>query len=81
MPPGTPPSVAKTAHAEWLSLVEHRIGALMHTARNGDAIISLDQRQTDAIAADWYRQYVAAREGQPGDAVGWRLQSWRQRPP
>jgi hypothetical protein len=28
-------------------------------------------RQADALAGDWYRQYVAAREAEPGDAIGW----------
>jgi hypothetical protein len=28
-------------------------------------------QQVDALAGDWYRQYVAAREAEPGDAIGW----------
>jgi hypothetical protein len=36
-------------------------------------VITLDQRGADALAGDWYRQYVAAREAEPGDALGWAV--------
>jgi hypothetical protein len=60
--------VAKTKHAEWLALIERRIAALQSNETNAPA---LTMQQADALAGEWYRQYVAAREAEPGDAVGW----------
>jgi hypothetical protein len=71
LPAGTCPSVAKTQHAEWLALVERRIAVLQSNGTNAPTQPALTMRQADAIAGDWYRQYVAAREAEPGDAVGW----------
>jgi hypothetical protein len=60
--------VAKTKYAEWLALIERRIVALQS---NGTSAPTLTMQQADALAGEWYRQYVAAREAEPGDAVGW----------
>jgi integrase len=69
MPAGTPPTVAKAKHAEWLALVERRIAALAEPAATNAPALTI--QQADALAGDWYRQYVAAREAEPGDAIGW----------
>jgi site-specific recombinase XerD len=33
----------------------------------------MTQQTADGLAGDWYRQYVAAREAEPGDAIGWNV--------
>ena len=71
LPAGTSPSVAKAQHAEWLALVERRIAALQTNGTNAPSPPAFTQQQADALAGDWYRQFVAAREAEPGDAVGW----------
>jgi hypothetical protein len=71
LPAGTSPSVAKTRHAEWLALVEHRIATLQTNGTNAPTPLAFTQQQADALAGSWYRQFVAAREAEPGDAVGW----------
>jgi hypothetical protein len=68
-PAGTSPSVAKTKHAEWLALIERRIATLAVPAVTNAPALTM--QQADALAGDWYRQFVAAREAEPGDAVGW----------
>jgi integrase len=71
LPAGTSPSVAKTQYTEWLALVERRIAALQSNGTNAPTQPALTMQQADAIAGEWYRQYVAAREAEPGDAIGW----------
>lgn len=69
LPAGTSPSIAKTQHAEWLALVERRIAALAVPAVTNAPALTV--QQADALAGDWYRQFVAVREAEPGDAIGW----------
>jgi integrase len=71
LPAGTSPSVAKAQHAEWLALVERRVAALQSNGTNAPTQPALTMQQADAIAGEWYRHYVAAREADPGDAIGW----------
>jgi hypothetical protein len=70
-PPGTPSSVAKAQYAEWLALVERRIANLQAQASTAQPVAAMSQKMADVLAGDWYRQFVAAREGEPGDAHGW----------
>jgi integrase len=70
-PPGTPSSVAKTQHAEWLALVERRIAGLLASATTAPRPAVMSQQVADILTGDWYRQFVAAREGEPGDSHGW----------
>jgi integrase len=69
LPAGTSLSVAKTKHAEWLALIERRIATLAVPAVTNAPALTM--QQADALAEDWYGQFVAAREAEPGDAVGW----------
>jgi integrase len=71
-PAGTPPQKAKTAHAEWLALVESRV-AILRQQKLG-AGVDLSQRQAAALAGEWYRWFVSQHEENPGECSHWAEQ-------
>jgi integrase len=68
-PVGTSPQKAKTAHAEWLALVEGRVAILRQQKLGGG--VDLSQRQAAALAAEWYRWFVSQHEENPGERSRW----------
>jgi hypothetical protein len=61
LPAGTDPQEAKAKHAEWLSTVEGRIGAIRDRY----------EREALALAGEWYSAFVARYEDNPGSAERW----------
>jgi hypothetical protein len=69
LPAGTDPQEAKAKHAEWLSTVEGRIGAIRD--RRAGVARSLSERKALALAGEWYSAFVARYEDNPGSAERW----------
>jgi integrase len=70
-PADTPVHRAKALHAEWLALVERRIGAIRGARVNNGAALDLSQRGADALAGEWYRWFLAQHVDNPGSASRW----------
>jgi integrase len=68
-PAGTPPQKAKTAHAEWLALVESRV-AILRQQKLGHGV-DLSQRRAAALAGEWYTWFVSQHEENPGERSRW----------
>lgn len=64
---------AKAELAAWLVPIEERIAALR--AVDAEAPLTLSQRQTRALAGEWYRAKVAEYEENPGHPANWET-SW-----
>src|SRR5262245_10437804 len=68
-PAGTPVRQAKEDHLKWLAEVEQRISALK--AGKAGKGRDLTQREAVALAGEWYREYVAQHEDNPGNPDNW----------
>jgi len=60
---------AKAELASWLFPIEERIAALRSSQTQ--VLLTLSQRQTIALAGEWYRAKVAHYEENPGTVEGW----------
>ena len=71
LPAGTPTSVVKTRHGEFVAEVETRIESI-RAARRGEGM-PLSRKQAHALAGEWYVWYVARHEADPGTPEYWRV--------
>jgi hypothetical protein len=62
---------AEMKHREWLLEIEGRISTL-RSKKRGEAR-DLTHRETQALAGEWYRWFVAKHEENPGDPERWRM--------
>jgi hypothetical protein len=69
-PAGTREGQAKQEFRDWDAEVSSRIERLRAEAK-GEGLPSLTQRQTHAIAGDWYGWFIAQYEDEPGDPEHW----------
>ncbi len=60
---------AKAELAAWLAPIEERIALLRASATQ--ALLELTQRQSHALAGEWYRAQVARFEDNPGQPENW----------
>jgi len=60
---------AKARHAEWVGEIETRIETI-RARKRGDRQ-PLTQRQAHALAGEWYREFTARHEENPGDPEDW----------
>ncbi|MEA1618685.1 tyrosine-type recombinase/integrase [Erythrobacter sp. T5W1-R] len=60
---------AKAEYASWLTLIEERIAMLRAMA--DQTPVALSQRQTRALAGEWYKAKKAQHEENPGQPEGW----------
>jgi integrase len=65
---------AKARYGEWLTEVETRIGAIRAKQRGERQ--SLSQKQAVALAGEWYRDFVAQHEENPGSPERWDADFW-----
>jgi hypothetical protein len=71
LPAGTKPHEVKVRISEFTATVETQIAAI-RAAQRGEGQ-SLTQRQTLALAGEWYAWYVARHEENPGTVEHWRV--------
>jgi integrase len=71
LPAGMKPQETKVRISEFTTTVETQIAAI-RAAQRGEGQ-SLTQRQTFALAGDWYRWYVTRHEENPGTVEHWRV--------
>jgi integrase len=69
IPAGTPLEKAKAIHAAELAKVEGRIAAIRAEQRGEGH--DLTQRDAQALAGDWYRQFTSQHSDNPGSAMRW----------
>ena len=69
LPSGLTNAEAKARHGEWLSEIETRIETI-RARKRGDRQ-PLTQRQAHALAGEWYREFTARHEENPGDPEDW----------
>jgi integrase len=62
---------ARAELAAWLVPIEERVALLRAAARQ--TAVTLSQRQSRALAGEWYRAQVAEYEANPGSPEGWWL--------
>jgi hypothetical protein len=74
LPADTRPQDAKARFAEWLSKVEAQIAAI-RDKRAGIAR-TLSEREARALAGEWYRDFVAQHEENPGSPTRWAGNFW-----
>jgi integrase len=75
---GTPLDKARAEHAAWAAKIKGRIAAL-RDKRVGNSV-DLTQRQADALAGDWYREFTSKHSDNPGSPDGYdivRYDLWR----
>jgi integrase len=68
-PASTPVQQAKASHAKWLAEVELRISALRN-AKAGKGR-HLTQREADALAGEWYREFTSQHRDNSGSPKRW----------
>lgn len=68
-PAELPQGQAKAEFAAWLTPIEERIALLKASATQTP--VTLTQRQSRALAGEWYKAMVARYEDNPGRAVDW----------
>ncbi len=64
---------ARAEYGAWLTSVEERIAALRSSNDDGPAV-DLTERQSRALAGEWYQQLEAEYGDDPGDEIGWEVQ-------
>jgi hypothetical protein len=74
LPATLKPAEAKARYGEWLTDIETRIDTI-RTRRNGNGQ-KLSEKQVRALAGEWYRQFIAEREDNPGSPERWRQNFW-----
>src|SRR5258706_107386 len=68
-PPCTPVPQAKALHGKWLSEVELRISALRDVKAGKGR--DLTQREADALAGQWYREFTSQHLDNAGSPTRW----------
>jgi len=74
LPADLKPQEAKAKHAEWLANIETRINTI-RAGQNG-VRQSLTQKQANALAGEWYREFTARHEDNPGSPERWNENFW-----
>jgi hypothetical protein len=69
--PGTPITLARAKHREWLTEIEHRI-ANIRAQRDGKGR-SLSPKDARALAGEWYGWYLERQRARPQTAEHWEF--------